>query len=114
MARESRLKPKDNDRISPLAQIPADKRDEDIAFLQTDLESERDARKEERFYWCFAITVSIDMAAFQHLGFIAIIAIFILQLILLVGLARLFGVETVVVLIEKVLSELPGYMRSGK
>ena len=42
----------------------------------------------------------IDMAVFQHLSWIGIICIFLLEIIILIGLARRLGSEHITILLD--------------
>jgi|GEM_PF-6557342 len=97
--------------IPPLS-CPDDdgKKSADLAELEKRLESERDGRKEERFYWIFAMTIMADMQAFQWIGWPSTY-IFLLEVVALILLANHLGVDLAVDLLKgllkKVLDKLP-------
>lgn len=79
-------------------------KDAQIAKIESDLEKEKDSRREERFFWIFGIVVIIDaftLSASSNLAGIFIIAIF--QFILLVTLAAWFGLDRISVYLSKIL-----------
>ena len=90
--------------------LPARTADE-IAKLEDDLQHERDSRKEERFYWILALVISMDVSAFQRLGGVQVVFIFLLELVLLIPLAKYLGVDWMVELLKallfKVLDKFP-------
>lgn len=74
--------------------------DESAAALETRLQREMDGRQEDRF-WAFAIgAILLDMAVFQHLSWIAIICIFLLEIVVLLGLAKRLGNEHATILLD--------------
>lgn len=74
--------------------------DESAAALELRLQKETDGRQEDRFYGIAIGTVLIDMAVFQHLSWIGIVCIFLLELVILLGLAKRFGNEHVTILLD--------------
>lgn len=73
------------------------------AQLESDLQQERDSRREERFYWIFALVVVANVPIFGSMPSIAaLVATFLLELVLLIGLADWLGVDRVKVLLEKI------------
>ncbi len=85
--------------------LPARTADE-IAKLENDLQHERDARKEERFYWVMAIIAVMDMATFQWINWWQSTLIFLLEVAALIGLAQAWGVDLVVDLLRKLFFKL--------
>lgn len=76
--------------------------DDVAAKLESDLQQERDSRREERFYWVISLTVVINVLIFNALESPwGMLSIFLLQLIGLIGLANWLGVEKVTVLLER-------------
>lgn len=67
---------------------------DNIAKLETDLDAERDERKEERFHWICAMAFMLDIIAYQVMGsFPAFLLVFMFQLVFLVGVAKKLGVD---------------------
>ena len=76
--------------------------DDVAAKLESDLQHERDSKREERFYWILALVVVLNVTFFNALtSKWAIIPIFVLELVGLIGLADWLGVDRVKVLLEK-------------
>jgi hypothetical protein len=86
------------------------KTDESVAELESELQREKDGRREERFYMVALSSVLLDGIMFPHISAVGIIFIGAVQLVCLIGLARFLGVDTVVVLFERLLAQmrLPG------
>ena len=80
--------------------VVATKSDEGVGALEKAIESERDRRREERFYWILALTIVLDISSFQHLTWAPSILVFLLEIIGLIGMAKWLGVDAVVVLLE--------------
>jgi|GEM_PF-5924233 len=74
--------------------------DESAATLELRLQKELDGRQEDKFYSIAIGAVLIDMAVFQHLPWIGIVCIFLLELVILLGLAKRFGIENVTILLD--------------
>lgn len=72
-----------------------------IANYELKLEEIVDSRNEERFFWVLALVILIDVAIFQVLPWYAAMMIFLLEIILLIGLASHLGVDRVVVLLSR-------------
>lgn len=80
---------------------------DNIAKLETDLDTERDERKEERFHWLAVTSILFDVIAVQAMGGSWLfIPIFMLQLVVLIGLAKKLGVDWAVQLIGTLLHML--------
>ena len=82
------------------------KSDEGADALERALESEKDSRREERFYWILALIVVFDVASFQHLSWAHSVLVFLLEIIGIIGLAKGLGVDVVVVLLERLYSRI--------
>ena len=74
--------------------------DESAAALEAQLQKEVDGRQEDKFYSIAIGTVLIDMAMFQHLSWIGIVCIFLLELVILLGLAKRYGNEHITILLN--------------
>lgn len=91
--------PVPSDQAAPPSPTPLDNV---AAKLESELQSERDNKKEERFYWILAVVICIDFSLFDSLTNKWVTApIFLLQLVLLIGLANYLGVDAVKILLEK-------------
>ncbi|GAW34198.1 hypothetical protein RA2_01243 [Roseovarius sp. A-2] len=75
------------------------------AQLESDLQAERDSRKEERFYWIAALVIVGNVPIFNAFSSAwALLPTFLLELIVLIGLADWLGVDRVKVLLERLYS----------
>jgi hypothetical protein len=85
--------------------------DESAAALERALQREVDSRREERFYWILGLVIVGDVAAFNVVqSWTGSVAIFLLEIILLLGLSKFLGVEHIIVPLERLLNKylLPG------
>lgn len=65
-----------------------------IASLETSLDTEREDRQEERFRWIVVTSLLLDVVAVSALdGSWLFLPIFMLQLIVLIGFAKAYGVD---------------------
>lgn len=72
--------------------------------LGEQLEAEKDARKEERFLWITVVVILVDVLWFKDSSNPAIpLVVLVLQLIILIVLAKRLGIEDVVQLIDRLL-----------
>ncbi len=72
------------------------------AQLESDLQQERDSRREERFYWIFVLVIIANVPLLgSMLSAWAYLQTLLLELVLLIGLADWLGVDRVKVLLEK-------------
>lgn len=84
-----------------------DKRDEQIDELQQRLTAERDARREDRFVFIVVTVILLDIVFFSVMPtFGGPIALLILQVLILVPLARRMGMEEVAQLLSRVLDRM--------
>ncbi len=91
----------DGDLFLPdIAPEEADKLMENIYQLETDLDSEKEERREERFTWILVIAIMFDVIALQAIdGFFSFVLVFLLQLTALLGIAQKLGVDWAVKLL---------------
>jgi hypothetical protein len=61
--------------------------------LEAALQREIRMRREERFFWIFAVVILVDFLALRSLSWIVGILIILMELILLVGLAKWLEIE---------------------
>jgi hypothetical protein len=84
-------------------------RDEQINALQESLAAERDARREDRFIFIVAFVILFDVAFFTVMpNFGGPLALLILELLILIPLARRMGMEEIAALIDRVLHRMAG------
>jgi len=77
---------------------------DNIASLETSLAKEKDERLEERFRWVCATAILFDVVAVSALnGSWLFLPIFMLQLIVLIGFAKEYGVDWAEQLIGRLL-----------
>ena len=82
--------------------IQPSRTDDVAAKLEGDLQQERDSRREERFYWILALVIMFDAYLFGTIGSQwAMLPIFLLEIVGLIGLADWLGVDRVKVLLER-------------
>lgn len=88
--------------------------DESAAALEQRLQKETDGRQEDKFY-SFAIgTVLFDAAIFPHQSWIGIICIFLLEIVLLIALAKRLGNEFITMLLMRVFHRILEWTAPGK
>lgn len=88
--------------------------DESAAALEARLQGEMDGRQEDRFYSIAIGTVLIDMAVFQHMPWIGIVCIFLLEIVILLGLAKRLGSEHVTLLLDYLFHQICEKIGLGK
>lgn len=77
-----------------------------LAALEAALQKELHERREERFYWICACVVLMDLATFPRLGVVAIICVFLIELLGLAALARKYADERIVIAIDRVVTSI--------
>ena len=81
------------------------KSDEQLAQLQNDLQFEKDARHEERFVFIVICVMLLDVVFFSVMpSFAGPLALVILQLVVLIPLARRMGMEEISQMLSSVLN----------
>lgn len=80
--------------------------DESAAALESRLQKELDGRQEDRFYGLLIGTVLLDIIAFEHLPWVGIICVFLLQLVILLAIARRLGSEHITILLDYLFYQL--------
>lgn len=82
-------------------------KDEALAALQNQLESEKEARCEERFVWIVLAVILLDIIWFRDAENAALpVVVMILELVALMVLARRMGVDDYVELVGRILSQV--------
>lgn len=83
------------------------KQDEQIEELQRKLEEVRDARREDRFVGIVVIVLLLDVVFFSLMPtFGGPLALLILQLLILIPLARRMGMEEIATILSRVLHRM--------
>lgn len=85
-------------------------KDEQIAKIEGDLQSERDSRKQERFIWVFAIMIIFDAYFFRELSFTACIVMMVFELIFLIIIGQFWGVNEVYIVTRNVLDAVGKFL----
>lgn len=76
--------------------------DDVAAKLESDLQRERDSRREERFYWIMALVIVGNVPIFNTFSSAwALLPTLLLEIVILIGLADWLGVDRVKVLLER-------------
>jgi len=88
--------------------------DESAAALELRLQKEMDGRQEDKFWAFFIGTILLDMAMFQHLPWIGIICVFLLELVGLLGLAKRFGNEFATILLAHLYQNFCDWIGRGR
>lgn len=89
-----------------LAEKPTLK-DDQIGRLQQKLDYERDARREERFIFIVVLVILLDVVFFSVMpSFGGPIALLILELLILIPLAKRMGMEEIAAILDRVLNNM--------
>lgn len=85
------------------------KKDEQIAQLQNELSEVQDARREDQFVFIVVCVILLDIVFFTVMPtFGGPVALLLLQLLILIPLARRMGMDEVAAIINGVISRLAG------
>ena len=99
----------EGDSLGALLPEQPTRHDQVIQELQEALTEERDARKEDRFVFIVAVVILLDIVFFTVMpSFGGPLALLILQLLVLIPLARRMGMEEVAQLISRVIGRMAG------
>lgn len=83
--------------------------DEQIFELQEHLERERDARKEDRFVFIVVVVLLLDIVFFSVMTtFGGPLALLVLELLILIPLARRMGMQEIAQILSSVIDRLAG------
>jgi hypothetical protein len=84
-------------------------KDNQIENLQKKLDYERDARREERFVYIVVMVILLDVVFFSIMpSFGGPIALLILELLILIPLAKRMGMEEIATILDRVLNRVAG------
>jgi hypothetical protein len=96
-------------RFGAVAKSGATKQEEQISELQEQLAQERDARMEDRFVFIVAVVILLDVVFFTVMpSFGGPLALLILQLLVLIPLAKRMGMQEVAQILSRVLHRMAG------
>jgi hypothetical protein len=87
--------------------------DRQIAELQEKLTAERDGRREDRFVAIVLLAVILDVAFFSVISWGGSLALLVLELVILIPLARRMGMEELGQVISRVLNRVAGKSFDG-
>ena len=93
----------------------ASRLEEANAQLQTRLEEEKGARREERFLWLIVVFALVDLVLFnkdESAGIVGVVGVF--EFIILFVLARRLGIKNVMIAVDRVLTSVAGEVKPGK
>ncbi len=97
------------DQLDDLLYEEPSKTDQQISALEKQLEYERDARMEDRFVFIVIIVLLLDIVFFSVMPtFGGPLALLILELIILIPLARKMGMEELAAIFHGVVSRMAG------
>ena len=83
-------------------------KDKEIENLLAEIQKEKDERKEERFLFTLIIVLLLDLYFFMQMEtYTGPLVIFLLELILLIYLARKWGIDPIIKILDKVLDMTP-------
>lgn len=86
-----------------------------IQELQEQLAHERDARNEDRFVGIVCLVILLDVAFFSVMPtFGGPLALLVLELLILIPLARRMGMEEIAQILNGVINRLAGKARDGE
>lgn len=95
--------------MSGLAESKPSKQEQQIQELQDDLAAEKDARQEDRFFFIIIIVILFDIVFFTLMPtFGGPLALLVLQLLILIPLARRMGMEEIAGILNGVITRLAG------
>ena len=105
----------DSDKFDQLLTEEPEKHDAQIKQLQDALARERDGRKEDRFIGIIILVILLDVVLFSVLpSFGGPLAIFILELFILLPVARRMGMHEIATMLDRVLSRIAGKRDDGE
>ena len=98
-----------------LADGIATKQEQQIQALQDELQKEKDARREDQFFFIAVTVILFDIVFFTLMPtFGGPVALLILQLLILIPLARRMGLDEIQGLLSGVMNRLAGRANGGE
>lgn len=98
-----------------LVQEEPSKQDQQIEELQEQLERERDGRNEDRFVGIVCLVLLLDVVFFSVMPtFGGPLALLVLELLILIPLARRMGMQEVAQILDRVLQRMAGKTGDGQ
>jgi len=95
------------DDLDKIASITVTRQQEQIEELQKDLDEERDARREDRFVFVVVSVILLDVVFFSVMSnFGGPLALVILQLLILIPLAKRMGMEEIAQIMSRVIGRI--------
>src|SRR5690242_17268962 len=88
--------------------------DESAAALETRLQKEIDGRQDDKFWAFFIGTILIDIATFQHMPWVGIVCVFLLELVGLLGLAKRYGNEFATIMLAHIFQHFFEWIKKDK
>jgi len=77
-------------------------KDQKIEALESDLEKERDQRKEERFLFIVAVMIILNVFSFQNMDtWGGPISVVIIEIILILAISKRSGMEHIIPIVER-------------
>lgn len=93
--------------LEKIARFNATRQQEQIDELQKELDGERDARKEERFFFIVIFVILFDIVFFSMMPSLGgPIALLVLQLLILIPLAKRMGMEEIAQMMSRVVGRI--------
>ena len=89
-----------------LVDKPATVQDKQVEQLQKQLTAERDGRREDRFVGIVLLVLLLDVVFFTLVSFGGALALLVLELLILIPLARRMGMEEIAQIISSVLHRI--------
>ncbi|MBF9050662.1 hypothetical protein GTA62_14590 [Roseobacter sp. HKCCD9010] len=102
-------------RLSGLSASEPTKQEQQIQELQDDLADEKDARREDQFVFIVIVVILFDIVFFTLMPtFGGPLALLVLQLLILIPLARRMGMEEIARILNGVINRLAGKTGNGE
>jgi hypothetical protein len=93
---------------------PPSQKDEQINQLQEQLAYERDARREDRFIFIITVVLLLDVVFFSVMdSFGGPLALLVIELMILIPLAKRMGMEELAVIFYNVLGRITGSIKDN-
>lgn len=88
--------------------------DDLVAQLQSDLEKERDARREDQFVFIVVCTLLLDVVFFTVIDGLAAVALVLLELLILFPLAQRMGMEEIAGILSRVVGRVSDNVKGDR